>query len=304
MEPHTTIAQWTARDEIARSGRRCQHPFLVRAEIADLFGLPVGNVRITVPFLGGGFGSKSYTKMEPITRRSGPQGAAAGADRQQRRRSDGHHPPPRHERLDADGRDGGRRACWPARSAPGSTPAPTPTTGRAWSRPAPTPRRGPIAGTAVKVDAWGVYTNTSPAGSYRAFGATHLQWCGEAQIDEIGRRCGLDAMQMREKNLLRPGESVRPGGKPLDADLIGDIRLVAAGLDWDAPKPRQCRPGRERRLAGGGRAPGLDRRSSGMEADGMSRCYVSSTEVGQGARTVFSQIVAEELALPVEQDQA
>ena len=37
-----------------------------------------------------------------------------------------------------------------------------------------------------------------------------------------------------------------------------------------------------------------------MEADGGVTLYVSSTEVGQGARTVFSQIVAEELALPVE----
>ena len=45
----------------------CQHPFLVQAEIADLFGMPIGSVRIVVPYLGGGFGSKSYTKMEPLT---------------------------------------------------------------------------------------------------------------------------------------------------------------------------------------------------------------------------------------------
>src|SRR5207247_8281485 len=45
----------------------CQHPFLVRAEIADLFRVPVANVRIVVPYLGGGFGSKSYTKLEPLT---------------------------------------------------------------------------------------------------------------------------------------------------------------------------------------------------------------------------------------------
>ena len=96
---------------------------------------------------------------------------------------------------------------------------------------------GPYRWEAVKVDAWGVYTNTSPAGSYRAFGATHLQWCAEMQIDEIGRRCGLDALQMRERNLLHRGEYVRPGGKPLDADLIGDIQRIAAALDWTSPKP-------------------------------------------------------------------
>jgi len=65
METHTVIAQVEG-DEISLWAT-CQHPFLVRAEIADLFGVPVANVRIQVPYLGGGFGSKSYTKMEPLT---------------------------------------------------------------------------------------------------------------------------------------------------------------------------------------------------------------------------------------------
>ena len=45
----------------------CQHPFLVRAELAALFDVPLAKVRVIVPYLGGGFGSKSYTKMEPLT---------------------------------------------------------------------------------------------------------------------------------------------------------------------------------------------------------------------------------------------
>ena len=119
---------------------------------------------------------------------------------------------------------------------------------------------GPYRWEAVQVDAWGVYTNTSPAGSYRAFGASHLQWCGELQVDEIARRCGFDALQIRERNLLHRGESVRPGGKPLDADLIGDIRKVAASSrlgDAQAGGDRRAR--HERRSSRRGRAPGLDR---------------------------------------------
>ena len=176
-----------------------------------------------------------------------------------------------------------------------------PTTDPASSPPAPTPLPDRIAGRRCKVDAWGVYTNTSPAGSYRAFGASHLQWCGELQVDEIARRCGLDALQIRERNLLHRGESVRPGGKPLDADLIGDIRRVAAGLDWETPKPAG--------IVGRGMSVGLLAAGAHpvstaivrMEADGGATLLVSSTEVGQGARTVFGQIVAEELALPLEQ---
>ena len=65
METHTVVAQFEAGEITLWAS--CQHPYLVRAEIAALFEVPISNVRIVVPYLGGGFGSKSYTKMEPIT---------------------------------------------------------------------------------------------------------------------------------------------------------------------------------------------------------------------------------------------
>jgi CO/xanthine dehydrogenase Mo-binding subunit len=65
METHSVIAHVSG-EEITLWAS-CQHPFLVRAEIADLFGVPLARVRVLVPYLGGGFGSKSYTKMEPLT---------------------------------------------------------------------------------------------------------------------------------------------------------------------------------------------------------------------------------------------
>ena len=43
-----------------------QHPFMVRHDLAEIFDLPLNAVRIIVPFVGGGYGSKSYTKIEPI----------------------------------------------------------------------------------------------------------------------------------------------------------------------------------------------------------------------------------------------
>ena len=299
LEPHTTIAHWIATDDLT-VWSSCQHPFLVRAELADLFGLPGGAVRVVVPYLGGGFGSKSYTKMEPITASlarlaARPVRIANSVD----------------EAMVTTRRHGMRAWLRTAAAADGRLLA---REVRAWfdtgayadngprvvatgADAAP----GPYRWQAVKVDAWGVYTNTSPAGSYRAFGASHLQWCGELQIDEIGRRCGLDALQMRERNLLQRGESVRPGGKPLDADLVGDVQRVAQSLDWHTPKPEG--------IVGRGMSVGLlaagahpvSTAAVRMEADGGVTLLVSSTEVGQGVRTVFSQIVAEELAIPLDQ---
>lgn len=297
MEPHTTIAEWIANDElVVRSS--CQHPFLVRAELADLFGLPVNNVRIIIPYLGGGFGAKSYTKMEPITcalaKVAGRPVRIANAV---------------HESMVTTRRHGMKAWIRTAARADGTLLA---REVKAWfdtgayadngprvvatgADAAP----GPYRWQALRVAAWGVYTNTSPAGSYRAFGATHLQWAGELQVDEIGRRCGLDALQMREKNLLHHGESVRPGGKPLDADLVGDIQKVAAALDWGSPKPANVGRGMGVGLLAAGAHP-VSTALVRLEADGTATLLVSTTEVGQGTRTVFSQIVAEELAMPVE----
>jgi CO/xanthine dehydrogenase Mo-binding subunit len=299
MEPHTTIASWGPNMDEIQIWSSCQHPFLVRAEIADLFELPVGSVRITVPFLGGGFGSKSYTKMEPITaalarKARRPVRIANSVDEAMvTTRRHGMKAWMR-TAATADGRLLARevRAWFDTGAYADNGPRVVATGADA----AP----GPYRWEAVKVDAWGVYTNTSPAGSYRAFGATHLQWCGESQVDEIGRRCGLDAIQMREKNLLTPGEYVRPGGKPLDADLIGDVRIVANNLGWDSPKPPNVGRGVSVGLLAAGAHP-VSTAFARLEADGFVSLYVSSTEVGQGARTVFSQIIAEELGMPVDQ---
>ena len=130
----------------------------------------------------------------------------------------------------ADGRLLGRDVeCWfdtgayadngPRVTATGGDAAPGPTAGRPTASTPPASTRTP-----------------RPSGSYRAFGATHLQWIGESQVDEVARRCGLDPLEIRRANLCTPGEESAPGGKPLDADLVGDVEKVAAAVGWGEPK--------------------------------------------------------------------
>jgi len=293
METHTTIAHWHGGELTVWSS--CQHPFLVRQEIAVLFGLPLDQVRIIVPFLGGGFGSKSYTKMEPLTaaiaRKAGRPVRILNAVHESMITTRRHNMTARmRTAAAADGTLLGRVAeAWLDTGAYADNgPRVTATAGDA----AP----GPYRWQAVQVAAHCVYTNTGPAGSYRAFGATHLQWIGESQVDEVARRLGLDRLEIRRKNLLRPGEEVRPGGKPLDADLVGDVEKAAAAIGWpDPPAPATPAKLRGKGVSVGLLAAGAHPVSMAtvrMGPDGSVTVLVGTTELGQGARTVMAQIAA------------
>ena len=297
METHTVVAQVEG-DEISLWAT-CQHPFLVRAEIADLFGVPVANVRIQVPYLGGGFGSKSYTKMEPLTVALARK--AGRPVRIQNRVAESMVTTRRHNMTcrmrtaaTADGRLLARdvECLFDTGAYADNGPRVVATAGDA----AP----GPYRWAAYRVDAACVYTNLAPAGSYRAFGATHLQWIGESQVDEVARRAGLDPLDLRRENLCAPGEEVRAGGKPLDADLVGDVEKVAAGVGWGEEKGPLVGRGVSVGLLAAGAHP-VSSAICRLEADGRVVVLVSTTEMGQGPRTAFAQIAAEEIGVDPEQ---
>ena len=302
METHTTIAHWHGGELTLWSS--CQHPFLVRQEIAVLFGLPLDLVQVIVPFLGGGFGSKSYTKMEPLTaaiaRKAGRPVRILNGVHESMITTRRHNMTCRmRTAAAADGTVLGRTAeAWLDTGAYADNgPRVTATAGDA----AP----GPYRWQAVQVQAHCVYTNTGPAGSYRAFGATHLQWIGESQLDEVARQLSLDRLEIRRKNLLRPGEEVRPGGKPLDADLIGDVEKAAHAIGWGEPPARSAEKNKRRGrgvsvgLLAAGAHP-VSTATVRMGPDGSVTVLVGTTELGQGARTVMAQIAAGVLTSPVE----
>ncbi|MGH2859155.1 MAG: xanthine dehydrogenase family protein molybdopterin-binding subunit, partial [Solirubrobacteraceae bacterium] len=157
---------------------------------------------------------------------------------------------------------------------------------------------GPYRWQAVDVEADCVYCNTPPSGSYRAFGATHLQWIGESQLDEVARRAGIDRLELRRRCLVLKGDPVRPdgSGKPLDADLVGDVERAAEAVGWDEPRRRWVGRGVSVGLLAAGAHP-VSRASVRLCSDGSADVYVGTTELGQGARTVMAQIAAEELGM-------
>jgi CO/xanthine dehydrogenase Mo-binding subunit len=295
METHAAIAHYHG--DGVTLWANCQHPFLVQAEIADLFGLEIGSVRIVVPYLGGGFGSKSYTKIEPLTvalaRKAGRPVRIVNLLDESIVTSRRHGMRCRmRTTAAADGTLLSREVQFWLDTGAYADNGPRVTATAADSAP------GPYRFEAVAVEGSCVYCNTPPSGSYRAFGATHLQWIGELQVDEIARRAGVDPLELRRRCLVVPGEPVRPDGtgKPLDADLVGDVERAAHAVGWGGARRPWVGRGVSVGLLAAGAHP-VSRASVRLCSDGSADVYVGSTEMGQGPRTVMAQIAAQELGV-------
>ena len=77
METHVAIVQWRAGDEVT-IWSSAQSPFTVRNLFCVTFGLPLTNVRVIIPHVGGGFGGKAGIHMEPLVACLSRKAEAAG----------------------------------------------------------------------------------------------------------------------------------------------------------------------------------------------------------------------------------
>jgi len=297
LEPHCALARVDADGVTVWAGT--QHPFPVRKELAEVFGLPLSHVQVVVPLIGGAFGGKCYTKIEPLAaalaaRTGRPVRLALSLEESARTIS-------RHAvtvRLrTAVRRDGtllGRESDVVLDTGAYADIGPRVAT-KAGSR-APGPYR--IAG--LRIDARCVYTNNVPAGAYRGYGVPQVTWASESQMDAIAERLGLDPLELRLRNLLERGEESVAGDTPMDGDMAEGLLAVARALDRGATGA----PGRGRGLAcamkDGGGTHTVSTAIVRVHADGSVSLLAGTVEVGQGARTALAQIAAETLGVPFE----
>jgi CO/xanthine dehydrogenase Mo-binding subunit len=155
---------------------------------------------------------------------------------------------------------------------------------------------GPYRVPNVRIVARALLSHTTPSTAMRGFGAPQLSWAREANIDQAARELGLDPFQVRLTNLARHGEQFVPNETPADGQWEEVLRRTADLIDWGAPLPE----GRGRGLAVGlksGPTTGLSYATVRLLADGSSLIFAGTSDMGQGARTIFAQIVAEELGV-------
>ena len=300
MEPHVMIAE-AGEDRITLWGAT-QHPFPVRYELAQIFRVPVARVRIVVPFIGGAFGNKSYTKIEPLAvmmarkARVPVRFALTSAEAFRTVRCPGARCRIR-TKVNPDGAILARHVEVHYQAGAYADVGPRVAQKAGYTA------AGPYRIPHFRVDSYAVYTNTVPSVAFRGYGVPQLTWAYEAQTDAIAEALGIDRVELRRRNLLRRGEDVVPGDRPADCDFGEALERAAAAVRWAAPGE----PGEGRGVACTVKAPLAPSVSTAvvrLHADGSVSVLCGTVEIGQGARTVMAQIAAEELAVPVERVRA
>jgi CO/xanthine dehydrogenase Mo-binding subunit len=172
---------------------------------------------------------------------------------------------------------------------------------------------GPYYWPSVRIHAKAVATNVPPNGAFRGFGAPQSLFALERHIERIAKVVGISPVEVRRRNLLKPGQTTTT-----DQTVQEEIdlsRLLDRGLelsDYQAKKQKFTTgnlQGNRRKgvgiaafLHGAGFTGSGERFLAsvvGVEgcADGSVQVLVSSTEFGQGTKTVLCQIAAEALGL-------
>jgi CO/xanthine dehydrogenase Mo-binding subunit len=157
---------------------------------------------------------------------------------------------------------------------------------------------GPYRLEHCKVDVLAFYTNTVPAGSMRSIGGPQTIWALESHMDSIAEKIGVDPLEFRERNLLGRGEVLKPGATAIDADLRAGMAAALKPLNRQGPRVRDHGIGVAVGVSDSEAMP-VSVALVRLLADGSVILSAGTTEVGQGARTILSQIVAHELSLPV-----
>jgi len=165
--------------------------------------------------------------------------------------------------------------------------------------------RTPLIEVATKV----VFTNTSPIGAYRGAGRPEANYFMERMIDTAAREMGIDSVEMRRRNHIRPEEMPykTASGTTYDSGeftALLDQALVAADVaGFDKRKAESKMRGRLRGLGIGDylevTAPPMKEMGGiRFEPNGDVTIITGTLDYGQGHWSAFAQVLTEKLGVP------
>jgi CO/xanthine dehydrogenase Mo-binding subunit len=191
---------------------------------------------------------------------------------------------------------------------------------------------GPYRCPNVRLRGRATRTNTAPNGAFRGFGAPQTEFAAEMQMNRLAERLRMSPAEIRHRNVYRLNDTT-PTGQVLRESVAGEevLDLAVEASLFERVRERTAREAADRQGSGTIPADALrsgDRRTANgiglalawhgagftgsgevylasvasveVTADGRIRVLTAQTEMGQGTKTVFPQMVANELGVPVE----
>jgi len=317
LEPRYSLARWDG-DQLT-VWKASRNVYGDRDKLAKVFGLTHDQVRVIGPYLGGGFGSKDETRLGAITallaRKAGKPVRMGYTQEEELGCGKWRHATATRIRMGLK-RDGTITAIDATSAlntgpyAPGFGVASRLGHGLTYLYSCPNARFvGKVA-----------FTNSPVAGSYRGLGAPQAHFALESLADEAAEKLHLDPLEFRRRNHVRP--EGQPGERITPADSLVPAQPIEGGIPFSSNFLAQCldegakrigwkpRPDGPRRLKADGKFRGMgvacciyktgQSQSSAIvkiREDGSGELLMSIAEIGQGAWTILTQIVAETLGI-------
>jgi carbon-monoxide dehydrogenase large subunit len=318
MEPRGLLAEWDATNARMTVSGAAKVPFPNRRMLATMLGVPESSIRLVEYDVGGGFGARGEFYPEdfliPFAARLTGRPVKWIEDRRENLLATNHARDAECELEIACALDGtilGLRgqACT-------DLGAYLRTVGATASRNIAQVMSGPYRIPNIHVDVSLAMTNKTPSGTYRGPGRFEADFFRERLIDIAARELGIDGVAFRRHNLIAEAEMPYRLAKILVLDIetecdSGDYRSTLdrclMEIGWAAKASLQGRliDGRYHGLAvgcyieGGASGPKENARLK-LESDGAVSVFVGSSSVGQGIETVFAQIAADALEMPMD----
>ena len=299
LEVHCSVAQWDSGQlEVWDS---TQGVYAVRDSLAIAFKLPLSSVRVTSPYMGGGFGSKlelgKYTVIAAALARLTGRAVKCALTREETLRAVGNRPA-NTITVKAGARKDGTLVAIDANLLGAAGAYPTGTTSSYLMLDLYT------CANVRAVEATALI-NAGQARAFRAPGFPQAAWALEQVMDELAAKLGLDPVEFRLKNI--PTVSQARNNQPYTSTGLADcLRNGAEKFGWAEARKRPASKGHIKR--GVGIAAGMwgyggqpvATAIAKLYADGSVNLNSGAADIGTGTKTVFAQVIAEELGVPVE----
>lgn len=313
MEPQATVAYFDYSGKL-NVWTSSMGVFLKRAKLARTLGLPYGNVRVLKTYVGGAFGGKidlfNHEYIAGLLSMKCHQPVKIVYSREEVFKGSRHAQPLIVEIKTGVTKDGTImaqkiRTINDSGAYRGSGVV---VIFLAWGF-AMAPYRVPN----MEYEGYSIYTNNLVHAPQRGHGAPKMRLAAESQLDMIAEELGIDPVEIRLKNARRPGELLPNGDSVKNFGLIECINEVAKKTDfrnkYGAGKREREKDSKIKHGIGMGVTsyfggslvyPNSSSVIVKLNDDASVSLITGAVDLGQGAETVLSQIVAEELGVPIE----